>query len=300
MNAKSIFCFLILTLTLFLCLSLCSCTQTINIRFVDENGNDLSFAAEPVAGNSLSRQTEPTQTGAEDTQTETPSASVPASEEPTAVAEAPTASADPNDPSGWTVQQIVDCYKAGMQKTDDAYDCRTDQKMQLVGKLPGKASALSGPVNLAMKLGSQPFDALTGGYWDLTPDDLVSASARKEGKYIIIDLNPKEQTDGPGANEHEGCVGHVVNVVQGIDDFLAYVDEHFGVLNAHYTQEGVKIHYRDAYAKNVRINTETGEMESGNWGYTIDLAINDASVRGVSLDGFNCVIQYDCWYPVEK
>lgn len=229
-------------------------------------------------------------------------------DEPAAVTPTAAASADEvvtaapaplsDDPAKWSVQQIVDCYKAGMQKTDDTYDCSTDQKMQLVGKLPGKASGLSGPVNLAMKLGSQPFNALTGGYWNLVPEDLVSATARKEGKYVVIDLVPKEQTDGPGADEHEGPTGHVVNVVQGIDDFLAYVEKNFGILNASYTQEGVKIHYRDAFAKNVKINTETGEMESGEWGYTIDLHIDDASVLGISLDGFNATIQYNCWYPV--
>ncbi|MCQ2462915.1 MAG: hypothetical protein MJ177_05860, partial [Clostridia bacterium] len=204
-----------------------------------------------------------------------------------------------NTPETWNIQQIIDCYKAGMQKTDDTYDCSTDQKMQLVGKLPGKAAAISGPVNLAMKLGSQPFNALTGGYWDLVPDDLISADAHTDGKYTVINLYPKEQTDGPGADEHEGTTGHVVNVVQGIDDFLAYVEENFGILNASYTQEGVVIHYRDAYAKDVKINNETGEMESGTWGYIIDLSIDDASLLGISLDGFKTTIQYDCWYPVE-
>ncbi len=62
-------------------------------------------------------------------------------------------------------------------------------------------------------------NALTGGYWAIQPSDLKSADAHREGDYIIINLYPKEQTDGPNGDEHEGTVGHVVNVVQGIDDF---------------------------------------------------------------------------------
>lgn len=313
-------------LCILLALSLCACSQTVTVRFVNKNGEDLSFgsggtrisvapAANTEAAPSENKTEAPAQSATEApasqaANTETPPteakqeqpATLDSGAENTAPAEpaTETQTADGTDPANWTMQQIVDCYSSGMQTTDDKYDCYTAQKMQLVGKLPGKASALSGPVNLAMKLGSQPFNALTGGYWALCPDDLVSATARKDGKYVVIDLVPKEQTDGPGADEHEGHTGHVVNVVQGIDDFLAYVEEHFGILHAQYTQEGVKIHYRDAFAKNVRINTETGEMESGEWGYTIDLHIDDASVLGVSLDDFNVTIQYNCWYPVEE
>lgn len=340
MNKKSsvLFCVFLTVMSVVLC----SCSHKVAVRFVDKDGNDISYGANASVSdssaateNAVAQEKTDTATvlSAESAENELPSEAVPAAEpteqntqsavssntqsvntdvsEPAAApteicTEASVAAevssqppADSSDPSNWTVQQIVDCYRNGMQTTDDKYDCYTDQRMQLVGKLPGKASGLSGPVNLAMKLGSQPFNALTGGYWALVPDDLVSATAAKDGKYVVINLVPKEQTDGPGADEHEGHTGHVVNVVQGIDDFLSYVEENFGILHASYTQEGVQIHYRDAFAKDVRINTETGEMESGNWGYTIDLHIDDASVLGISLDDFNATIQYNCWYPVE-
>lgn len=201
------------------------------------------------------------------------------------------------DPAKWTTQQIVDYYKFGMAMEDNA-DVRTDQSFELIGKLDGKASILNGPVKLAMKLAAQPYNALTGGYWAIQPSDLKSADAHREGDYIVINLYPKDQTDGPNGDEHEGTVGHVVNVVQGIDDFIAYVEENFSILNAKYDDDSVVLKYTKAYAKNVRINTKTGKMESGNWGYTLDVYLDHCSMAGVDFENFHTTIGWKCWYPV--
>lgn len=201
------------------------------------------------------------------------------------------------DPAKWTTQQIIDYYKFGMAMEDNA-DVRTDQSFELIGKLDGKASILNGPVKLAMKLAAQPYNALTGGYWAIQPSDLKSADAHREGDYIVINLYPKDQTDGPNGDEHEGTVGHVVNVVQGIDDFIAYVEENFSILNAKYDDDSVVLKYTKAYAKNVRINTKTGKMESGNWGYTLDVYLDHCSMAGVEFENFHTTIGWKCWYPV--
>ena len=201
------------------------------------------------------------------------------------------------DPSKWTTQQIVDYYKFGMAMEDNS-DVMTDQSFELIGKLEGKAAILNSPVKLAMKLAAQPYNALTGGYWDIQPSDLKSADAHREGDYIVINLYPKDQTDGPNGDEHEGTVGHVVNVVQGIDDFIAYVEENFSVLNAKYDDDSVVLKYTKAYAKDVKINTKTGKMESGNWGYTLDVYLDHCSMAGVNFENFHTTIGWKCWYPV--
>ena len=204
--------------------------------------------------------------------------------------------ADP-DPSKWTLQQIVDCYKSGMAK-EDHDGVQTDMVFQLVGDLPGATSALKKPVNLAMKLGAQPYGALTGGYWDLQPSDLKRADAHKEGDYVVINLYPKEQVDGPNGKEHEGTVGHVVNVVEGIGDFIAYVEENFGILNAHYEDDSIVLKYPDAYAKNIKINTKTGKMESGTWGYDVEVYLDHCGLLGIEFNNFHTTIRWKCWYPV--
>lgn len=200
------------------------------------------------------------------------------------------------DPSKWTVQEIVDCYKAGMARADNP-DVQTDQSFELVGDLPG-ASALKKPINLAMKLGAQPYNALTGGYWDLQASDLKKADAHKEGNYVVINLYPKEQVDGPNGKEHEGTVGHVCNVVQGIGDFIAYVEENYAVLNAQYEDDSIILKYPDAYAKNVKINTKTGKMESGTWGYDVDVYLDHCSLLNIKFNNFHTTIRWKCWYPV--
>lgn len=202
------------------------------------------------------------------------------------------------DPSKWTTQEIVDCYKSGMAK-EDHDGVQTDMVFQLIGDLPGAASALKGPVNLAMKLGAQPYDDLTGGYWDLQTSDLKRADAHKEGNYVVINLYPKEQVDGPNGDEHKGSVGHVVNVVEGIDDFIAYVEENFGILHAYYEDDSIVLKYPDAYAKNIKINTKTGKMESGTWGYDVDIYLDHCGVLGVDFHDFHTAIRWKCWYPVE-
>lgn len=201
------------------------------------------------------------------------------------------------DPSKWTVQQIVDCYKSGMAKEDHS-GVQTDQMFQLVGDLPGATSALKSPINLAMKLGAQPYGALTGGYWDLQPSDLKKADAHKEGDYVVINLYPKEQVDGPKGKEHEGTVGHVCNVVQGIDDVISYIEENYAVLNAHYEDDSIILKYPNAYAKNVKINTKTGKMESGTWGYDVEVYLDHCGLLGIEFKDFHTTIRWTCWYPV--
>lgn len=205
-------------------------------------------------------------------------------------------SADP-DPSKWSMQQIIDCYKSGMVM-EDHNGVKTDQSFELTGDLPGKAAILREPVKLAMRLAAQPFEALPGGYWDIQVSDLKSADAHKEGDYVVINLYPNDQVDGPNGNEHEGSVGHVVNVVQGIDGFIGYVEDNFSVLNAKYDADSVVLTYKEAYAKNVRINTVTGKMESGTWGYDLDIYLDHCSMAGVEFNNFTTSVRWKCWYPV--
>ena len=200
------------------------------------------------------------------------------------------------DPSKWTTQQIIDYYKFGMAM-EDHDDVMTAQAFELIGKLEGKAAILNNPVKLAMKLAAQPYNSLTGGYWAIQPSDLKSADAHREGDYIVINLYPLEQTDGPDGDEHEGTVGHVVNVVQGIDDFIGYVEKNFSLLNAKYDDDSVVLKYTKAYAKNVKINTKTGKMESGNWGYTLDVYLDHCSMVGINFENFHTTIGWKCWYP---
>ena len=200
------------------------------------------------------------------------------------------------DPAKWTTQQIVDYYKFGMAMEDNS-DVMTDQSFELIGSLDGKAAILNNPVKLAMKLAAQPYNALTGGYWAIQPSELKSADAHREGDYIVINLYPLDQTDGPNGDEHEGTVGHVVNVVQGIDDFIGYVEKNFSVLNAKYDDDSVVLKYSNAYAKDVKINTNTGKMESGNWGYTLDVYLDHCSMAGINFENFHTTIGWKCWYP---
>lgn len=203
----------------------------------------------------------------------------------------------PADPSKWTKKQIVEYYKDAMAETDKLDGIQTGHHFGLKEKLPGGAAILSGPVNKALDLASKPFDGLTGGYEDLTEDDLVSASARKEGDYVIINMTPKNQVDGTKGKKHEGPVGHVVDVFEGIDSLINYIEDNFSILNAKYEDDSIVFTYTNPYAKDIKINTKTGRMESGKWGYILDLWLDHCSLMGVKFNDFHCYITYDAWYP---
>lgn len=201
------------------------------------------------------------------------------------------AGSNSDDPAKWSTQQIVDYYKAAAAKTDKT-DKKSDQTMALQGKLSGAYQVLAGPINGALKKGSTPFKGITGGFDKLVVSDLKAASAKKSGNYIIINLTPKEQTDGAYGKSTEGPVGHVVSVLDGIG---AAVDS-IG-LPAEYPDGSVKLIYKNAFAKNIKINEKTGLIESGSWGYDVNMILNGCKLSVVTIKNFSGVITYRASFP---
>lgn len=200
---------------------------------------------------------------------------------------APASSSNSNDPSKWTTQQIVDYYKkaASLAKGKSAQTMSIDE-------VPGILNLLKGLINNTLKERSEPFDGITGGYDKLQASDLKSASAKKSGNYIIINMVPKTQVDGAYGKSTEGTVGHLVSVLDGV----ATAVDALGV-KAEYPEGSVKLEYKDGYAKNIKINAKTGVLESGSWGYKININLNGCKLSGITLKNVNAVITYSVVYP---
>ena len=195
------------------------------------------------------------------------------------------------DPSTWTKQQIVDYYRYAAFYTSQKKG-QSSQSMKLAEKLPGAYSIISGAVDTALKSGSKPFEGITGGYVNLVPDDLSSIKATKSGNYIYITLLAKEQVDGAYGKAREGHTGHLVSVLDGI----AVAVDAMGV-SAEYPEGSVKLTYKNGYAKNIKINTANQIIESGSWGYDLNMDLNGCKISILPINNFHGVIEYRVKYP---
>lgn len=192
-----------------------------------------------------------------------------------------------NDPSKWTTAQIVDYYK----KAAAASKGKSGQTMT-IQEVPGILSPLKGAINNALAKSSTPFDGITGGYANLVASDLTSAKASASGNYVIINMNAKEQIDGAYGKATEGTVGHLVSVLDGVATAVAALN-----VSAEYPEGSVKLDYKNAFAKNIKINTKTGQIESGEWGYDLYVTINGAKLSVFTLKNINATIIYRVKYP---
>ena len=62
--------------------------------------------------------------------------------------------------------------------------------------------------------------------------------------------------------------------------------------------DSIVLKYPDAYAKNIKINTKTGKMESGTWGYDVEIYLDHCGILGIEFNNFHTTIRWKCWYPV--
>lgn len=198
-----------------------------------------------------------------------------------------TKKSDSSDPSKWTTQQIVDYYKkaASMSKGKSA-------QTMTITELPGIFSRLEGLINSTLQKNSQPFSGITGGYAKLTASDLKSASAKKSGNYIIINMVPKTQVDDAYGKATEGTTGHLISVLDGV----AMAVDALGV-SAEYPDGSVKLTYKNGFAKNIKINTKTGVIESGSWGYDLYVSLNGCKLSFIPIKNVNGTVLYRVSYP---
>ena len=216
-----------------------------------------------------------------------PSTTKPSTTKPSTTKPSTTKPSTTVDPSKWSTAQIVEYYKKAAAATKG----QSAQSMT-IQEVPAILSPLKGAISSALAKNSTPFDGITGGYQNLTATDLTSASAKASGNYIIINMTAKEQIDGAYGKAKEGTTGHLVTVLDGV----ASVVDALGV-SAEYPDGSVKLDYKNGFAKNIKINTKTGQIESGEWGYDLYANINGAKLSVFTLRNVNAVIVYRVKFP---
>ena len=199
-------------------------------------------------------------------------------EEETETPEETTEAADENK-TPETKEEIVEFYKKAATETNKSKINANDQ-MTLVS-LDGGSGAVGNLISLfepiaksALAKNSGSLDHVTGGFENLTADDVASATAKSDGKYTTVRINLKEQTDGMNGKSKEGHVGHGISILDGVQKAI---DELNGV-TVDASEGEIKLHYNNAYI-DCKIDNETGKIVSGKWHYTVNVTINNVKVK---------------------
>lgn len=197
-----------------------------------------------------------------------------------------------DDPANWTTRQIIDYYKQAADKTDgesrEGLEYKGEERRE-------DLQFWSDELESAFWPDMTPFrtnvEGVTGDYKKLSVSDIVSASAEKSGDYIIINLKTNDQNYTHGNYSRDGSVNRLA--------FIRAIGE--GVLSFYNFEtkcrKGMaKYEYTDAYAKNIKINTATGKIENGEWGYDVKVEIKEAWIYGNSYSNdvirFKVVVEY--------
>lgn len=268
---------LALTLVAVLALSMAACggnkepeTPADTTAAAEIETEAVTEAVEVTAAEETAEAVEETETAAAATDTAAETEAAPADE---------TTEAAEENKTPQTKEEIVEFYKKAATETNKGKINAKDQ-MTLVS-LDGGSGAVGNLVSLfepiaksALEKNSGSIDHVTGGFENLTADDVASATAKSDGKYTTVRINLKEQTDGMYGKSKEGHVGHGVSILDGVQKAI---DELNGVTVD--TSEGdIKLHYNNAYI-DCKIDNETGKIVSGKWHYTVNVSINNIKAK---------------------
>lgn len=197
-----------------------------------------------------------------------------------------------NDPSKWTNEEIIDFYKKAAEKTNPT--AKSTQVMVLEeliindgdGALGFFIKILEPAIASVIEKNALDFDGITGGFSALTTSDAKSIKAYKSGKYTVIEMSMKNQTDDIHADPYAGTVGHAITVLGDISKVLA----EFPQFDVDVENADIAVNYVNATVK-VKIN-ENGMIENGTWKYTCDPEIKNLDISGIMIKKADAKIDY--------
>lgn len=174
------------------------------------------------------------------------------------------------------VSRVVAYYKAAAANTKsiDAKQYMTLKRIDFVPKNTFEEAALSifkGIASAALKANSIDVPKVPGDHQSIQPSDITSANAVVDGKYTVVTLNVKGQTDDQYTKSNiTGPVGHTVGTVGNI---TAVFDALSGI-TVDYSKGSILLKYENCKVV-VKIDNTTGKIVSGTWGYVVDASIDN-------------------------
>ncbi len=196
--------------------------------------------------------------------------------------------------------EIIKFYQAAANKSAKT---KKVQKLTLASLNGGSGfvgsiiSSFESIAKSALAKNSTQSEGVPGGYSKLVPSDLVSASAKSDGKYTTIKMTPKEQTDQPKSQWDKGPVGHAIGVLGDIDNALKEIP----AVTIEYEGSGrtLTLTYKKPFV-NVKIDNNTGKIVNGSWGYDVHIKIDNVKVKlglSATLKGASGVVNQRITMP---
>lgn len=216
-------------------------------------------------------------------ESETETSEVPESVSTSDVSESSTqTSTVSDDPAKWTNEEILDFYKAAAKKSSGQ---KSKQVMTLADLSVNEGDGFIGTMvdfalpimKSALEENSTEFDGITGGHQDLVISDVKTIKAYKSGKYTVVEMTMKEQTDGIHGDAFSGTVGHAISVVGDI----SAVQEALPEFVIDFENSDFEIRYANPKLK-VKIN-EKGIIEKGTWSYDAKIKLANLKIGAVGF-----------------
>lgn len=278
MNIKR---FLALILSLLMIFSLAACGDK-NDEIDNTQENPSTDISEEITEDISEDEPTSTTTSAVDTSEAT---STTTDEASTAPVIAPTKQSD--NPADWSIEQIVDAYKAAAKKTHSSVKSQHSIEIKSIkvndDEIPSFAQSI---MKTLLKNNSSEKDGITGGYNNLTASDVTSAKAYKNGSALIIEMTMKKQTAGANEDADSGSVGHAITTVGDISVVTKQLEDLRLPLDLN--EKETKIYYTNPTVK-VMIDPN-GKIVNGTWQYTVDIRLNNYKAFGQPVDSTSVVM----------
>ncbi|MCQ2477481.1 MAG: hypothetical protein MJ125_06595 [Clostridia bacterium] len=210
-----------------------------------------------------------------------------------------TEAADDEDPSTWDTAKIVAYYNEAREITAEKGAPAGFQKMALAGEISGDGAigvilkVLQPAAEKALSKNSKATDYIPAhDSQPLLESDVTSATAKKDANgNIVLDINLKNQVDGPdGDSKNGGAVARGVSTLGSIENALKE-------LGAELTEgrNTVTLTYNNAYIKNCVINPETKMIKKATYHFVVNVLVKDAKAKlgiSVNLQNLRAPIEY--------
>lgn len=189
-----------------------------------------------------------------------------------------------DDPSLWTTEQIVLFYKEAAKKTHPSVKSQHSVDIRSIsvnnGQYEGLFEFITPIMSKLIANNSEDKDGITGGYNNLTADDVASAKAYKSGNGTVIEMVMREQISGAKEDSNSGSVGHAVTVVGDISVVTDELKE-LG-LPLDIPEKSIKIYYTKPTVK-VLVDGN-GKIVNGTWRYTVEIRLDNYKAFGKAVE----------------
>ena len=184
-----------------------------------------------------------------------------------------------DDPAEWSKEQIVEEYKKAAKASHKGTKTKHEVLIKDIsvnnGQFEGFFDFIMSIMSKFLEKNTEDKDGITGGYNDLTADDVKSAKAYKVGHKIAIELVMKDQVSGMKEPANSGSVGHAITTVGDISDVVNQFKD-LG-LPLELNEKATKIYYTNP---TVNVVIENGKIVNGTWKYTVEIRMDDYKAFG--------------------